>query len=113
MIPKLVRDKIPAIIRAKGQVPVTYVAGAGEYASRLRDKLTEEVGEFLVGGDPYELPDVLEVVYALAGHAGISRDQLEAMRAEKAEAHGGFAGRVVWLGNQDALTGEDKPDDLR
>jgi hypothetical protein len=42
---KLVRDKIPQIIRAKGLEPVMYVAGAQEYATRLRDKLTPHQGD--------------------------------------------------------------------
>lgn len=49
----LVCDKIPQIIRDKGPEPVTYVAGPDEYPTRLRDKLTEEVAEFLdSGSDP-------------------------------------------------------------
>ena len=58
---KLVRDKIPQIIRAKGLEPVIYAADPDEYATRLRDKLTEEVGEFLASdSDPEELADVLK-----------------------------------------------------
>ncbi|GAA3087067.1 hypothetical protein GCM10017562_66630 [Streptomyces roseofulvus] len=36
---KLVRDRIPQIIRNEGAEPVTYVAGAEEYRARLREKL--------------------------------------------------------------------------
>ena len=58
---KLVRDKIPEIIRSKGVEPITYVADAEEYAARLRDKLAEEVEEFIASdNDPEELADILE-----------------------------------------------------
>ena len=44
---KLVRDKIPEIIRAEGKVPsVTYVKGI-EYSESIGDKLYEEVEELL------------------------------------------------------------------
>lgn len=99
---KLVRDKVPQIIRARGLEPVIYVADAGEYATRLRDKLTEEVAEFLASdSDPEELADVLEVVYALAGLAGTGPQQLEKLRAAKADERGGFCDRIIWTGNQE------------
>ncbi|MFE7271919.1 nucleoside triphosphate pyrophosphohydrolase [Streptomyces sp. NPDC057623] len=49
---KLVRDRIPQIIREGGAEPVTYVAGPEDYRSRLRDKLREEVAEFLDSSGP-------------------------------------------------------------
>lgn len=103
---KLIRDKIPQIIRAQGLEPVTYVAGPDEYATRLRDKLTEEVSEFLASdSDPEELADVLEVVYALAALSGTNQQDLEKLRAAKAEERGGFANRIIWSGNQPAADG--------
>ncbi len=78
---KLVRDMIPQIIRSKGLQPITYVADADKYAARLQDKLAEEVDEFIASDDdPEELADILEVLYALAEHAGTSREQLERLR---------------------------------
>jgi predicted house-cleaning noncanonical NTP pyrophosphatase (MazG superfamily) len=100
---KLVRDKIPQIIRSKGQEPIVHVADAKEYAARLRDKLTEEVAEFLASdNDPEELADILEMVYALAEQAGIDSQQLERLRTAKAGERGGFAGRIIWSGNHPA-----------
>jgi predicted house-cleaning noncanonical NTP pyrophosphatase (MazG superfamily) len=100
---KLVRDRIPEIIRAEGLEPVIYTADAEEYGSRLRDKLQEEVAEFIASdSDPEELADILEVLYALAQLTGISREQLEELRAVKAGKRGGFADRIVWCGNRPA-----------
>ncbi|MBI1759042.1 MAG: nucleoside triphosphate pyrophosphohydrolase [Actinobacteria bacterium] len=96
---KLVRDKIPQIIRDTGVEPVTRVADAGEYRSLLRAKLVEEVDEFLAADDPGELADVLEVLLALASDLGVDRDQLEKLRAAKAFERGGFGDRIVWAGN--------------
>lgn len=98
---KLVRDRIPEIIRAEGLEPVIYTADAEEYGTRLRDKLREEVAEFIASdNDPEELADILEVLYALAEQMGISRQQLEELRAVKAEKRGGFAERIIWTGNR-------------
>jgi predicted house-cleaning noncanonical NTP pyrophosphatase (MazG superfamily) len=98
---KLVRDKIPDIIRAKGEVPATRVVlGTDEYQRMLCAKLSEEVLEFIASnGDPMELADVLEVVIALADDLGIGRQELEELRAKKAEERGGFAAGIVWSGN--------------
>jgi predicted house-cleaning noncanonical NTP pyrophosphatase (MazG superfamily) len=100
---KLVRDKIPEIIRSKGQEPIIYRAPASEYGTWLRDKLQEEVAEFIASdNDPEELADILEVLYALAEQAGADRQQLEKLRAVKAEERGGFAGRIIWSGNRES-----------
>ncbi len=100
---KLVRDRIPEIIKAEGLEPVIYTADAAEYGARLRDKLQEEVAEFIASdNDPEELADILEVLYALAEQTGTSRDQLEKLRAAKANKRGGFTDRIIWTGNRRA-----------
>jgi predicted house-cleaning noncanonical NTP pyrophosphatase (MazG superfamily) len=98
---KLVRDRIPEIIRASGAEPVTYRADVAEYRGRLREKLLEEVDEFLAadGADAVEeLADILEVVYALAADLGTTKEDLETARATKAAERGAFADRVIWTG---------------
>jgi predicted house-cleaning noncanonical NTP pyrophosphatase (MazG superfamily) len=100
---KLVRDKIPDFIRSDGLEPIIHTANPDEYAERLRDKLREEVAEFLDSDtDVEELADIIEVVYALAELAGASREQLEALRAAKAKSNGAFADRLVWVRKQAA-----------
>lgn len=97
---KLVRDKIPEVIRANGEVPSTRVAERAEYRRLLAAKLSEEVLEFIASdGDPGELADIMEVVLALADDLGIDRRELEKLRAEKAAERGGFSQRIVWSGN--------------
>ncbi|MEV8375352.1 nucleoside triphosphate pyrophosphohydrolase [Kribbella sp. NPDC056861] len=98
---KLVRDLIPDLVRANGEVPVTYQADSAEYRHRLRDKLLEEVDEFLTAdpaGAIEELADVLEVVYALAADLGTDQSTLDRIRHTKAAERGAFADRVVWQG---------------
>jgi predicted house-cleaning noncanonical NTP pyrophosphatase (MazG superfamily) len=99
---KLIRDRIPELVRAKGEELVTYQADPAEYRSRLRDKLLEEVDEFLTatpGEAIEELADVLEVVYALAADLGADSSTLDRVRRDKAVARGAFAERLVWTGS--------------
>lgn len=92
---KLVRDRIPEIIDASGEHPVTHVADDAEYERRLGDKLLEEAAEFDESGDLEELADVLEVIDAILAFDGSSRAELDEQRREKRENRGGFDERVV------------------
>lgn len=96
---KLVRDRIPEIIKLRGGCPVVRTADESEYWDKLREKLKEEVGEFLEAGDDAsrkeELADILEVIQAIACHLKCEQTELEALRIKKAEERGGFGGRVI------------------
>lgn len=92
---KLVRDGIPDMARARGATPSVRVADDGEYLRRLTDKLREETAEFCDSGEPEELADILEVVYALGTAKGLSAPALEDLREKKREARGGFDGRII------------------
>ena len=96
---RLVRDKVPHLMRRRGDHPIVRTAEPYEYAGLLRAKLVEEVDEFLDSDDPHELADVMEVLLALAEMHGYDRTDLERMRAEKAVERGGYADRLVWSGN--------------
>ena len=94
---KLVRDKIPEILEAKGSTIKTDVCDDQEYLKRLREKLQEEVTEFLEDDTVEELADVLEVVYALAKAKHISKEDLEKVRIQKAEKRGAFDKKIILL----------------
>lgn len=97
---KLVRDKIPEIIEASGQMPITRILDRDEYLACLEAKLDEEVREFHESKEPEELADILEVVYALAAAHGCSREQLLDIYQKKNAARGGFEKRIYWIGNR-------------
>lgn len=66
---KLVRDNIPNIIKAKGEIPVTRILDNTTYKSELEKKLYEEYQEVLESsGDnrTEELADMIEIIRALA-----------------------------------------------
>lgn len=87
---KLIRDRIPEIIAANGQTAATRTLTDAEYAAELEKKLKEEVAEYLESKAPVELADVLEVAQALAENAGVSFDELLALKAEKQRTNGAF-----------------------
>lgn len=95
MASKLVRDQIPHLIEQQGRQVQKHICSDQEFKERLRDKLQEEVDEFLQDNAVEELADILEVVYALAHLSSVSPQQLEAIRANKAQARGGFSKRIV------------------
>lgn len=100
---KLVRDRIPEIIRESGEVPVITTAGDDEYEPLLRAKLLEEVSEFLEAGEDEaldELADVLEVICALNRLKGETLHDLERRRVHKRIERGGFSKKIVWHGNE-------------
>ena len=92
---KLVRDRIPEIIRKDGRKPVTHLAKEKEYLAKLREKLAEGVAEFSRDGKVEELADILEVVYALGEAKGVARNGLERMRMKKASERGRFTHKII------------------
>ena len=97
---KLVRDKIPELIRAQGETPHTRILGQEEYTIRLEAKLDEEVQEFHKEQNLEELADILEVVYALAEDLGHTRQELEAVYDRKHDARGGFRERIYLISKE-------------
>lgn len=95
---KLVRDKIPEMIRADGEEPVVRLLGGDEYLLQLHKKMQEELDEYLRAETPEEalaeMGDLLEVLRAAAAARGFTEEQLRQAVREKREARGGFEGRV-------------------
>ena len=97
---KLVRDKIPALIREKGGEPNIRVLDEKEYRVRLEEKLQEEVGEYLQDKNAEELADILEVVLALADSIGCTREMLQETYRKKHNERGGFKKRILLISNE-------------
>lgn len=91
---KLVRDRIPEIIEASGKTCVTKILSDEEYLNMLDVKLDEELAEYHQDQNIEELADLLEVIYAVAAARGYTLEQLEEVRANKAEKRGGFQKKI-------------------
>lgn len=92
---KLVRDRIPDIIRAQGKEPWVHTASDVEQKEKLLDKCIEELGEFRARPSEEEMADIMEVIDALCRFHGFDRGRLELLRLEKREERGGFERRTV------------------
>lgn len=92
---KLVRDKIPEIIKQDGGNPVIHTASDKEYWEKLKQKFQEEVDEFSKSESEEELADILEVIYAICESIRIDKEKLEKIRQKKHEQRGGFRNKIV------------------
>jgi predicted house-cleaning noncanonical NTP pyrophosphatase (MazG superfamily) len=98
---KLVRDKIPEIIKATGNEGEVRVMGEREFEKELKKKLIEEARELLKTKKenlPKELADVLEVLKSIAEFYGIDFELIEEKQIKRRKERGGFKKRLflVW-----------------
>lgn len=92
---KLVRDRIPEIIEAAGNICITEMLSDEEYLRMVDAKLDEELAEYHKDQNIEELADLIEVIYAAAIARGYTLEQLEQVRAEKAAKRGTFAKKIL------------------
>ena len=92
---KLVRDRIPEIIEAAGQKCTTEILSHESYLQMLDAKLDEELAEYHRDQNLEELADLVEVIHAVAIARGYTLEELETLRAEKADTRGGFEEKIM------------------
>ncbi len=92
---KLVRDKIPEIIKSKGAVPITHIASDTEFEQKLKAKLQEEVDEFLTDSNKEELADILEILDAFCKMYQFDKAEVEKIRGKKLEQNGSFTKKII------------------
>ncbi|MCM3409562.1 nucleoside triphosphate pyrophosphohydrolase [Metabacillus litoralis] len=98
---KLVRDKIPEIIENTGKQFRTKILNEAEYIKELRNKLSEEITEYLEADtDEHaleELSDVLEIIHSLASVHGSNFEKIEDILNEKYIKRGGFQEKIFLI----------------
>lgn len=102
---KLVRDRIPEIIKQSGKKCTTKILSDKEYIQELQKKSVEELQEYLNTNNNEkaieELADVLEVLLALAKCHGSSIEEVETVRIEKKKKRGGFQEKIFLIEVED------------
>ena len=99
---KLVRDKIPAIIRANDEIPNIRTMDTDEYRRELLYKLIEEAEEVRQAGNNSdseaafirELADLAEVFDTTLEEFGISKETLEQEQGKRRTERGGFKDKI-------------------
>ena len=96
---KLVRDRIPEIIKNNGEVPEIETLDDLTYNEMLYEKLLEECNEFLNAEDNKEkveeVADIMEVLYAIMDTLDVSKENIENIRLDKAEKRGAFKKKIL------------------
>ena len=98
---KLVRDKIPELIKNHGKNPIIEILSNEDYLIELDKKLNEEVAEYQADKSIEEMADVLEVLFAICEARGYSVEELLQVKAMKHKKRGGFKDRIYWVGNEE------------
>ncbi|MHC1744018.1 MAG: DEAD/DEAH box helicase family protein [Syntrophobacteraceae bacterium] len=110
---KLVRDKIPEIIREQGGSALVRALSADEFDDAIGRKVLEEAHELFNAwrtGSPQEIlrecADVYEILLSILSRHGYSEDELIAERQKRLKERGGF-GAMQFL----ECVGQDAPED--
>lgn len=97
-VDKLIRDKMPDILRKMGVSVSMHIMEHGEYVQALKKKLIEEAHEVFASKSKdelcEELADIIEVVLALTQASGFEYKQIEQKRLQKKEIKGGFEKKI-------------------
>ena len=98
---KLVRDRIPEIIRDAGSTCGTDVySDEGAFRRALRDKLIEEAREAANASEEdlaAELADLQEVVDALISAYGLNANAVRSLQVQRRAERGAFSNRLRLL----------------
>ena len=97
-VEKLIRDRLPAIMRAQGLTVFDRRLDDADFVAALKTKLLEEAAEAQASVSSEELAgelaDLSEVILALAQAHGLTAADIEARRLAKKAERGGFEDRV-------------------
>ena len=92
---KLVRDKIPQILKDKKKNFVAYKAADCDYFLYLKRKLLEEAREFVESPSVHELADVYEVLSAILKEMDSTMADVRLERVTKINERGAFDQRWI------------------
>jgi len=92
---KLVRDKIPEYIKNKGGNAIVHIADEKEYWQKLKEKLQEEVNEFMEAETVEEMADILEVIDAIFDFKKFDKEELQEVKNRKATERGKFRDKII------------------
>lgn len=96
---KLVRDRIPELLRFRGVHCTTKQAEGSEYMDALNRKLQGSIAKYLFSKEGKHqlenLADVLEIIRAIIAEKGVDTHELEEIRQSLLEEKGGFENHLI------------------
>lgn len=105
MYEKLVRDKIPDIIRKDGEEPMYMELADEEFVAALFDKLDEEVKEMIAAQNNKkelikEIGDVYEVIDAIIKAHGLGKAEIMELKNKRKKERGGFKEKIFLISSE-------------
>lgn len=94
---KLVRDKIPEIMKNNNAIPITRILSDEEYLDELNKKLQEEMLEYIEDGSIEELTDIQEVLLAILKAKKVSKKDFDNLRMQKVKKRGAFENKIYLI----------------
>ena len=99
---KLVRDRIPEIVKNEGKIVSTQTLTDELFRIALSDKLQESITEYSADPSAVGLVDILEVIYAIAqSKYDLSHLGLEKLRVERLIERGGYDNHTLLIESSD------------
>lgn len=94
---KLVRDKIPQLIRESGRSCTSRILDEKEYFDALLDKIVEEIEEYRISDNEEELADVYEVLDCLVALKEYEPMHLDYLQLIRREQRGSFKDKILLI----------------
>ena len=98
---KLIRDKIPEIIRGAGWIPTVRVLKGREFLSAIKKKVFEEAEELIQTKDKKgiidEIVDIQELLEVLTSEVGLTKTEIKKLQMVKREKRGGFKKKLFLI----------------
>lgn len=95
---KLVRDRVPKIIEAKGGRAEMRILSDADFLVELKKKFQEELNEYLMAMTPEtrleEMADIFEIITALGEVEGWTIDQIIECQQKKRDEKGAFKEKI-------------------
>lgn len=98
---KLIRDRIPEIVKKAGWVPKVRILRKSEFLSAVKKKVFEEARELIQSKDKRgvldEIVDIQELLNVLVLEMGIGKQEVQKLQAIKRKKRGGFKKRLFLI----------------
>jgi len=98
---KLIRDRIPEIIKEAGWKPTIRALKRKEFLDALKKKVAEEAGELIQAknkkGIVDEIVDIQELLDVLASEIKLTKSEIKKFQTAKRKKRGGFQKRLFLI----------------